>query len=133
MHLGIFSISTPTSSGVPVIVRAVLAGLEDQIAIAFIFGSVAQGSERADSDLDLFVIGTAGYSVVTERLYPIEDRLGRHVQVLYFDPTSAQDRKSLRKPSMKSIFSGPKLFVLGDETKLAALIDGDNTEAAGKA
>jgi predicted nucleotidyltransferase len=114
------------TSGVPLIVREVLASLEDQVAIAFIFGSVAQGRERADSDLDLFVIGTAGYSVVTERLYPIEDRLGRHVQVLYFDPTSVQDRKSLRKPSMKSIFSGPKLFVLGDETKLAALLDGDH-------
>jgi predicted nucleotidyltransferase len=120
------------TSGAPFIVREALAGLEDQIAIVFVFGSVAQGSERADSDLDLFVIGTEGYSVVTERLYPIEERLGRRVQVLYFDPTSAQDRKSLRKPSMKSILSGPKLFVLGDESKLAALLDGDHAEVAGK-
>jgi predicted nucleotidyltransferase len=121
------------TSGVPVIVRGALASLEDQIAIAFIFGSVAQGSERADSDLDLFVIGTAGYSVVTERLYPIEERLGRRVQVLYFDPTSAQDRKSLGKSSMRSVISGPKLFVLGDESKLATLLNGDHAEAAGKA
>jgi hypothetical protein len=81
----------------------------------------------------LFVIGTAGYSVVTEQLYPIEERLGRRVQVLYFDPTSAQDRKSLRKPSMRSIISSPKLFVLGDEFKLATLLDGDHAEAARKA
>jgi predicted nucleotidyltransferase len=121
------------TSGVPVIVREVLASLEDQIVIAFIFGSVAQGSERSDSDLDLFVIGTAGYSVVTERLYPIEERLGRRVEVLYFDPTSAQDRKSLRKASMRSLISGPKLFVLGDESKLATLLDGDHAEATGKA
>lgn len=120
------------TSGVPVIVRGVMASLEDQIAIAFIFGSVAQGGERADSDLDLFVIGTAGYSVVTEVLYPIEERIGRRVQVLYFDPTSAQDSKSLRKPSMRSIISGPKLFVLGDESKLATLLDGDQAEAVGK-
>jgi predicted nucleotidyltransferase len=86
--------------------RPYWAGLEDQITIAFVFGSVAQGSERVDSDLDLFVIGTAGYSIVTERLYPIEERLGRRVQVIYFDPTSAQDRKSLRKASMKAIFAG---------------------------
>jgi predicted nucleotidyltransferase len=121
------------TSGVPVIVRGVLASLEDQIVVAFIFGSVAQGSERSDSDLDLFVIGTAGYSVVTERLYPIEERLGRRVEVLYFDPTSAQDRKSLRKASMRSLISGPKLFVLGDESKLATLLDGDHAEATGKA
>ena len=58
--------------------------------------------------------------------------LGRRVQVLYFDPTSAQDRKSLRKASMKAIFAGPKLFVLGDESKLAAILDGNRTEADGK-
>lgn len=79
------------------IVREALAGLEAQIAVAFIFGSVAQGRERAESDLDLFVIGTAGYSLIAERLYPVDERLGRKVQVLYFDPTSADDRASLRK------------------------------------
>jgi predicted nucleotidyltransferase len=111
------------TSGIPSIVREVLAGLEDQIVVAFVFGSVATGSERMDSDLDLFVIGTAGYSVLTERLYAIEERLGRRVQVLYFDPTSAQDRKSLRKSSMQAILAGPKSFVLGDEPALAALRD----------
>jgi predicted nucleotidyltransferase len=121
------------TSGAPFIVREALAGVEDQIDVAFVFGSVAQGSERSDSDLDLFVIGTAGYSVVTERLYPIEERLGRRVQVLYFDPTSAQDRKSLRKSSMKSIVSGPKLFVRGDESRLAALVGSDHAETTGKA
>jgi predicted nucleotidyltransferase len=120
------------TSGAPSIVREYLAGIEDQIGIAFVFGSVAQGSERADSDLDLFVIGTAGYSVVTERLYPIEERLGRRVQVLYFDPTSAQDCHSLRKSSMRVIFAGPKLFVLGDESSLAALLDGDQADALAK-
>jgi predicted nucleotidyltransferase len=112
------------TSGIPYIVREALAGIEDQIAVAFVFGSVARGSERTDSDLDLFVIGSLGYSVVTERLYSIEERLGRRVQVLYFEPTSAQDRKSLRKSSMKAILAGPKLFVLGDEAGLAALLKG---------
>jgi hypothetical protein len=61
------------TSGTPFIVREALAGLEEQITIAFVFvfGSVAQGTEHAQSDLDLFVIGTAGYSLVRERLYPV--------------------------------------------------------------
>jgi predicted nucleotidyltransferase len=120
------------TSGTPYIVREALAGLEDLITVAFVFGSVAQGSERTDSDLDLFVIGSVGYSVVTERLYPVEERLGRRVQVLYFDPTSAQDRKSLRKSSMKAILMGPKLFVLGDDSGLAALLDDGSVESVRK-
>jgi predicted nucleotidyltransferase len=116
-------------SGAPFVVREALHGLEDKIAVAFIFGSVAKGQERGDSDLDLFVIGSAGYSVVTERLYGVEERLGRRAQVLYFDPASAEDRKSLRKASMKAIVSGPKLFVLGSEPQLWALLKSGAAEA----
>jgi hypothetical protein len=57
-------------------------------------------------------------------LYPIEERLDRRVQVLHFDPDSAQDRESLRKSSMKAILAGPRLFVMGDEFGLAGLLEG---------
>jgi DNA-binding transcriptional ArsR family regulator len=108
-------------SGAASVIREALRGVEDEIAVAFIFGSVAAGTEQAESDLDLFVIGLAGYSVVTERLRAAENRLGRRVQVLYFDAESAHDRASLRKSSMKKIMQGPKMFVLGSETQLAEL------------
>ena len=110
------------ASGAPALIREALHGLEDGIELAVVFGSVAAGVERSDSDLDLFVVGTAGYSVVTQRMYPLEDRLGRRVQVLYFDATSAIDRASLSKPSTRSMLAGRKLFVLGDEATLEALL-----------
>lgn len=93
------------------------------------FGSVAKGVERADSDLDLFVIGTAGHSVVSERMYAIEGRLGRKVQTLYFDANSPADRASLRKPSMQVMLSGPRLFVIGEETHLQRFL---SKEGAGR-
>ena len=110
------------ASGAPAYIREALHGLEDSIELALIFGSVAAAKELADSDLDVFFVGTAGYSVVTQRMYSIEERLGRRVQTLYFDANSAVDRASLRKPSTRSLLSGPKLFVLGDEAKLQALL-----------
>ncbi len=113
------------ASGAPTFIREALQGLEDQIDIAVIFGSVAKGTERADSDVDLFIIGTAGYSVVTQRMYSIEDRLGRKVQTLYFDPSSPTDRASLQKSSTRAMLAGPKLFVLGDERRLEAFISAE--------
>jgi predicted nucleotidyltransferase len=86
------------ASGAPSIVREALRDLEDQIELALVFGSVAKGNERADSDLDLLVIGTAGYSVVRERMYAIEGRLGRKVQTLYFDVNSPADRARMIMP-----------------------------------
>jgi predicted nucleotidyltransferase len=108
------------ASGVPSLLREALRDLEDSIDVAVIFGSVAHGAERADSDVDLFIVGSPGYSVVTERLYGVQERLGRRVQTLYFDPKSAVDRASLRKPATRALLSGPKLFVLGDERTLEA-------------
>jgi predicted nucleotidyltransferase len=102
--------------------REALSAFEPQIAVAFVFGSVAQGTERSGSDLDLFVLGSAGYSVVTEQVRTVENRLGRQVQVLYFDPASTADRKALRKASIKAIARGPKLFVIGDEKRLSDFI-----------
>ena len=110
------------ASGAPAVVREALRDLEGAIDVAVIFGSVARGTEHADSDLDLFVVGTAGYSQVTERLYSIQDRLGRRVQTLYFDADAAADRASLRKPATRALLSGPKLFVLGDERTLEAVM-----------
>jgi predicted nucleotidyltransferase len=116
------------TSGAPTFIRDALRDLEDKIDIALIFGSVAKGAERADSDLDLFIVGTAGYSVVTERLYSIEDRLGRRVQTLYFDRDLPTDRASLKKPSIRAMLEGPKVFVLGDEAKLTMLISADKDD-----
>lgn len=117
---------------IPAVVREALAGLEDAIEIAFIFGSVAQGREGADRDLDLLVIGTAGYSVVTEHLYPVEQHLGRRVQVLYFDPSSPEDRASLEKSSMQAVLTSPKVFVLGDQSRLATLLAPPRSARRGK-
>jgi predicted nucleotidyltransferase len=110
------------ASGAPSLVREALQGLESSIDIAIIIGSVATGTEHPDSDLDLFVAGTAGYSVITQRMHSIEERLGRRVQLLYFDVSSATDRASLQRSSTRAMLSGPKVFLLGDEVRLEVLL-----------
>jgi len=111
------------ASGAPSFIRDALQGLESTIDVAVIFGSVAKGTEHADSDLDLFVAGTTGYSAITQRIHSIEARLGRRVQLLYFDVSSATDRASLQRSSTRAMLSGPKVFVLGDEVRLEALLN----------
>ena len=111
-------------SGVALVLREALEEIATEISVAFVYGSVATGTEREGSDIDLFIVGSAGYSVVTEHVRRVENRLGRPVQVLYFDERSEADRASLRKSSMRRILEGPKLFVLGDDEGLVKLIDG---------
>ena len=48
--------------------RVTLRPLEDKIACAFMYGSVARREERATSDIDLMVIGSVGLAELTPSL-----------------------------------------------------------------
>ena len=55
------------TAGLADIVKEALQGIPD-IEVAFIFGSVARGEERADSDVDVCVIGNASNRAVGEAM-----------------------------------------------------------------
>ena len=67
------------TAGLPDILREALAPLAADIDLAFIFGSVAQGREHADSDVDVLVIGAAPFFDVVQALASIHRQLGREV------------------------------------------------------
>lgn len=51
------------------------------VQAAFIFGSVAEGTERATSDIDLFILGELDGDVLAKALHDGEGRLGREINV----------------------------------------------------
>ena len=96
--------------------RAALAPLSEQIEAAFIFGSVAKGSDEADSDLDLFVISDGlAYSELFSALGAAEAALGRPV-----NPTLMRRADWDRKRADSASFSGriasqAKILVIGSQ------------------
>ena len=65
--------------GLADVLRELLAPLESKISLALVFGSVAQGKEHADSDVDLLVVGTVPFADVVEACHAGSARLGRDV------------------------------------------------------
>jgi len=60
--------------------RRVLEPLADEIEAAFVYGSIAKGSDTADSDIDLFVISKQlGYPELFTALQSAEAVLARSV------------------------------------------------------
>jgi predicted nucleotidyltransferase len=86
------------------------------IQSAFVFGSVAKGSDTADSDIDILVIGDdLNYSDLYSAAQEAELTLKRPVHPLFM---SSQDwqRHSLDDGSvMNKISRSPKLFFIGSE------------------
>lgn len=99
-----------------------LSDAGDQIEAAFIYGSVATGDERDDSDLDLFVVAgddALSRSDLSGQLMDAGFVIGREVNVnLYY---SSELDEAARSPSsyLRSVLGGEKRWVIGEERDLA--------------
>ena len=72
--------------GVADVLRAALMPLADDIDLAFVYGSVAAGQESARSDVDVMVLGRAGFGVVAQALAPTHGIVRREVNPTVMKP-----------------------------------------------
>jgi predicted nucleotidyltransferase len=93
----------------------------DKIKAAFVYGSVAKGSDTAQSDIDLMVIGDdLNYAELYTAVQNAQDALQRKVSPIFL---SSEDwaRKAARRGSFVSKISVlPKLFILGSDKDIQA-------------
>ena len=107
------------TTGLVDIVRTALEGAD--IAVAFVFGSVAAGTETAQSDIDLMVIGDLGLRALSARLSGISSRVGRELNPHVM--TAFEYRKRLKRKDhfVTHVLSGPKLFIRGSARDFEAM------------
>ncbi len=105
--------------GLADVLREVLAPLLPKISAAFVYGSVARSEEVSSSDVDLFVVGTAGLADLSLPLRDAEARLGREVNPTVFSAEELQKKLKARHHFVTSVLDSPKLFVVGTEDDLA--------------
>jgi predicted nucleotidyltransferase len=99
--------------GVEALIREALTDLAG-VDSAYIFGSYASGKERPQSDIDLLVIGRPDRLALSERLAPVERRLGRDVNVV----SRTEDQLRTRRDAdafWRRVLSGPTVHVAGRE------------------
>jgi predicted nucleotidyltransferase len=99
--------------------RQSLAPFSDRIKAAFVYGSIAKGTDTASSDIDLMVVGDdLNYADLFSGLQKAETTLHRTVNPTFL---SFQDwwRKLTTKDSViAKIDTQPKLFIFGSESDL---------------
>ena len=107
------------TSGLRDVLAEALSDL-DGIRLALVFGSVAAGTAKPDSDIDLLVIGEVGLRTLAPRLRPAAERLGREINpVTMSAATFARERAT--KPLLVDLLAKEKLFIKGDERELERL------------
>lgn len=106
---------TQKTFGVVDIIKAALAPLLPRLNCAFIYGSVAQGTEHAGSDIDLMLVGDdMSYSEVMELLAPAEKQLGRTINPTLYTVAEFTDRKNSHQPFITRVIEQPKLWLMGE-------------------
>lgn len=88
-----------------------LAPLADKLQDAFVFGSVAAGTDTSDSDIDLVVVGDLDLLTVSPLLDFVEQELGRPIHVNVY---SMEEWSLSGDPVLQSIKTGPRIDLTGE-------------------
>lgn len=111
------------TAGLADVLRDALAPLEHKVVLAFIFGSMAQGKERATSDIDLLVVGTAAFADVVEACHKAQKRLGREVNPVVMTRAALRSKYRSGDRFALRIAREPKIFLIGDAGEFGKLAE----------
>jgi len=109
------------TAGVADALRAALASLAGRIRVAFVYGSIAKGTEGRASDVDLMVIGEASFAEVSDVLGKAQKTIGREVNPSVYAPADLRAKLAARQHFLRTVLKGEKIFLIGDEHELGRL------------
>ena len=109
------------TSGLADVLREALSRL-DGIDFAFVFGSVATGEERADSDVDVCVVGRIPYRSVMNALSGTEVAVGRTVNPVLYSQEEFRQKSEAGNPFVSGLLSSKRIFLIGDDNAIERAI-----------
>jgi predicted nucleotidyltransferase len=98
-----------------------LEPLKDKIDFAFVYGSFATGSEGAESDVDLMIIGRVKGREVSRQISEMSANLGREINYSVFSLEEVKERLDQGDHFWTRISSEKKVFLIGDQDEFERL------------
>ena len=108
------------TAGVADVLRESLEPLAGRIDVAFVYGSVARGDEGPGSDIDLMIVGEAGFADVVGALSQAHEVLRREINPTVY-PAAEFRLKSREEPFLARVLADKKIFVIGNQDDLGKL------------
>ncbi|RYF31021.1 MAG: nucleotidyltransferase domain-containing protein [Comamonadaceae bacterium] len=107
------------TSGAVDVLRTALLPLAAHIQAAFVFGSVANQQDTAQSDVDVLVVSkTLGYGELFGALEPATATLGRTVNPTLYTPEVLAQRRAQDNAFVSRVLEQPKLWLIGNDQGL---------------
>ncbi len=117
-----------TAGFVDVLAQA-LKPLKARLRLAFVYGSIAAGGERSDSDIDLMVVGQVSPTDLALPLRRARGMLGRNINPTVYTPEEFDKKRAANNPFLKQVLDKPKLFVIPNKDELGKVARGNHVAA----
>jgi uncharacterized protein len=105
------------------VLREALGPHAKLIQLAFVYGSIARGDPRSESDVDLLVIGDVTLSDISPALTKAEDRLRRPVNATVYSLREYRAKLESNNHFLRSVLTKEKVFVIGARDELEKLTE----------
>ena len=102
------------TSGINELIRKALEPVAKKIRCAFIYGSVAKGSNKSRSDVDLLVVGSIAFGDLVKRLDPVEERIGREISTRLFSETEYRKRLAGKDRFLSAVLADRTVPIVGE-------------------
>lgn len=102
-----------------------LVGLEpfnSQVKVAFVYGSIADNTAAAGSDVDIMIISDSlTYTDLLAVIPEMEQKIGRMLSPLVYSVQEFKDKLSNANNFITSVMQKPKIFLIGCENDIPAV------------
>lgn len=102
--------------------REALAPLAGRVHAAWVYGSIAKRTDRAESDIDVLIVADGlTLEEVYATLHPAEIRLGRQVSPTLYTFKEFERRRAAKNPFLTKVLAGERILLIGNEDVAAAV------------
>lgn len=106
------------TAGLVDVLADALKPLAGHVRLAFVYGSMANGKERSDSDVDLMVVGDASPASLALPLRRAREALGREINPTVYSQAEYVRKRNENDHFLARVMTKPRLLVLGSEDDL---------------
>lgn len=93
-------------------------GSMPDVHLALLFGSYASGRDALGSDIDLFIVGTVHWEMLSKELQTLAGELGREVNPIVWSVDELVTPTQKQVSFLRGVLGKPKIWLVGDDSEL---------------
>ena len=106
------------TAGLVDVLAEALKPLVAKLRLVFVYGSIASGNEKSDSDIDLMVVGKVAPAELAVPLRRARELLGRDITPTVYTPAEFDKKRNSKDTFLSQVLAKPRLLVIESQNDL---------------